>query len=130
MTLAVAVWRRGSKLLLGRRRETGLFGGLWELPTGEIESESAATSPLAALQRAVGAEIQIVEPIGTVRRVLTHRNLRLDLYRVKGRASPKTTPAYKELRWVPPKEAAGLGMSAAMEHALRLASPTSVRTSA
>ncbi len=112
--LAVAVfWRQGA-VLLGRRAETGLFGGLWELPCAEMNGAGAAE----ALREALGRSVRVGEPIGTVRRTLTHRDLTLELFHASGK--PKAS-AYGELRWTKPAELEQLGLSTAMRSALKLA---------
>nr|QKW93577.1 adenine DNA glycosylase [Archangium sp.] len=121
MTLAVAVWAHEGRLLLARRAEKGLFGGLWELPTVEIEDDTSDPSSAEKLAEALGAEIRVQGHLGTVRRQLTHRALSLRLLRVTGRQHPTRAPAFQELRWCTPDEASSLGMSTAMHKALEAA---------
>lgn len=116
---AVAVAQRRGQVLLARREETGLFGGLWELPnTPTSGSGHTALEALLGARAAVGAELVVLE------RVLTHRRLRLHLHPVAlpGRLGAAPTP-YLEWRWVPLDEVESLGMSSAMERALREAVP-------
>jgi A/G-specific adenine glycosylase len=44
--MVALVSRRGARVLMGRRREGGLFGGLWEPPMVEVESGKAPSSLL------------------------------------------------------------------------------------
>ena len=126
LALAVAVWAQHGKLLLARRGGTGLFGGLWELPSAEIDprlvdAESLAEAVRTGLQRACGVQIEVGEPLGVVERVLTHRDLKLHLYRVEGRGPARASEPYLEMRWTDAGEAAELGMSTAMHHAWKAA---------
>ncbi|QRN94855.1 A/G-specific adenine glycosylase [Archangium violaceum] len=121
MTLAVAVWAHQGRLLLARRAEKGLFGGLWELPAAEVEDDMPDTGSAAKLAEALGVDLEVGEHLGTVRRQLTHRALSLRLLRVTGPARPSHAPAFRELRWCTPDEAASLGMSTAMHKALEAA---------
>jgi A/G-specific adenine glycosylase len=123
LTLALAVWREGERVLLARREEKGLFGGLWELPAVELPAEVEAP-PSARLAEALGVPLTLGAPLGEVQRTLTHRALTLRLYPVTAGTRPRgSAPAYRELTWATPAEAAALGMSTAMakalEHALR-----------
>jgi A/G-specific adenine glycosylase len=121
MTLAVAVWPHAGRLLFARRAEKGLFGGLWELPTAEVDADTPDTVATARLTEALGTPVSLQAPLGTVRRQLTHRALTLRLLRVSGRKRPTHAPAFQELRWCSPEEATALGMSTAMQKALEAA---------
>jgi adenine-specific DNA glycosylase len=107
LALAVAVVRRADRLLLARRPDGGLFGGLWEMPC------SASAERLPAL---LGAPLG--DRLGTVERTLTHRDLVLELYEMKSRAALRRVDGYVECRWVSRREARPLGVSAAMQEAL------------
>ncbi|MET0406639.1 MAG: A/G-specific adenine glycosylase, partial [Cystobacter sp.] len=121
MTLALAVWTHEGRLLLARREEKGLFGGLWELPAAEIPAETPDPEAAMKLAQALGVPVRAEAMLGTVRRQLTHRSLTLRLLRVTGPQHPTNPPAFRELRWCTPGEAAALGMSTAMHKALEAA---------
>ncbi|HLL52769.1 MAG TPA: A/G-specific adenine glycosylase [Myxococcaceae bacterium] len=124
LRLAVAVWeRREKRVLLGRREEKGLFGGLWELPSVEVPAAIAVEELPAVLGAHLEGRARVGEHLGTVKRTLTHRDLELLLFRVEGATAPKALPGYRELRWASAEEAAQLGMSTAMQHALKRALP-------
>jgi A/G-specific adenine glycosylase len=120
LRLAVALARRRGRLLLGRRPARGLFGGLWELPAVEVPEGATETAARAALLALLGPGTRVEASLGEVRRALTHRALRLSLFGVTAPPRPRSGD-YVEMRWVSPAEAQGLGMSAAMEAALRQA---------
>ncbi len=115
LRLACAVIRGRDGLLLARREESGLFGGLWELPSAELRDEESGPD---ALRRTLGLEVVEPDPIGTVKRTLTHRELTLELFACK--ATRRSLAGYREQRRVGEKEAARLGMSSAMTAALAL----------
>ncbi|WP_309891248.1 A/G-specific adenine glycosylase [Archangium sp.] len=121
MTLAVAVWAHEGRLLLARRAEKGLFGGLWELPAAEVEDDTPDTDSASRLAEALGVSLSARGHLGTVRRQLTHRSLSLRLLQVTGLERPTEAPAFRELRWCTPDEASALGMSTAMHKALEAA---------
>jgi A/G-specific adenine glycosylase len=110
MACAVVLDRQG-RLLLARRVEKGLFGGLWELPSAPMEP-GEGTRALASLGlRAVEAE-----PFAKVRRTLTHRELTLHLFRC---AAPRAAlPGFVEQRRCLRSELQELGISTAMAKAL------------
>ena len=112
--LRAALCARGATVLLGRRAESGLFGGLWELPCVE-GGEAPAPQALAAL---LGRGAVVERHVQTVQRALTHRDLVIDVYRARvprGFAGPR---GYAEWRWTALPAARALGMSTAMAAAL------------
>ena len=121
LTLALAVWPHEGTLLLARRAEKGLFGGLWELPATEVEPEAPDASAAERLSEALGVALSAKAALGTVRRQLTHRTLTLRLLSVEGRQRPARAPAFHELRWCTPAQAEQLGMSTAMQKAMEAA---------
>ena len=119
LRMAVAVWRRGEAILLARRAERGLFGGLWELPAVELGADGDRRAVARAFRSLFGP-VAVGEPLGTVKRTLTHRSLTLDLFEIKGRFAPRENAAICEWRWARPSEISALGMSTAMERALSI----------
>jgi A/G-specific adenine glycosylase len=121
LTLALAVWPHAGTLLFARRADSGLFGGLWELPAAEVGEELPDAEAAARLSASLGAPLALESALGTVKRQLTHRDLTLRLLRVSGPQRPTRAPAFQELRWCTPAEASALGMSTAMQRALEAA---------
>jgi A/G-specific adenine glycosylase len=114
MEVALALWSRRGRVLLGRRRDRGLFGGLWELPSAELVPGNDSAQVATALSRSLGAPVRLGEALGTIHRTLTHRKLTMNLYRVSSRAAPRTGETYQEFQWTPPDAIGRLGMSSAM----------------
>lgn len=122
LELAVAVAVAKGRVLLGRRSdEDGLFGGLWELPSFPIEAGQTGDD---VLERALGRKAAVGPELTVIERTLTHRDLKLRLHAVRMPAGlPRRTDTHVEWRWVTRSEAAGLGMSSAMQRALDAAVP-------
>jgi A/G-specific adenine glycosylase len=70
--VALVATRKGN-VVLARRREGGLFGGLWEPPTipGELSREEAQ----ARFEAFLGVKLRGVKEAGAVTHVLSHRRL-------------------------------------------------------
>ncbi len=111
LELACAAVLRGDAILLGRRDEKGLFGGLWELPSVEPSGR-----PHARALEALGFAVIGDAPLARVDRTLTHRQLHLTVYRCRrvGRAEH----GYHALRFVPLIRIGELGISTAMARAI------------
>lgn len=122
LTLALAAWRdEAGRLLLARRAEKGLFGGLWELPAAEVPEEATDAQAGEALSAALGVRVLPEGALGVVKRQLTHRALTLRVLRVHGVQKPQHPQGFLELRWCTEQEALALGMSTAMHKALEVA---------
>lgn len=129
LTLAAVVWRRGKFVLLARRKEKGLFGGLWELPTVEISEKMGLAEVAEKLRQTLGNHLLVGSSLGTIQRTLTHRTLHIRLFSIRGTRLPKRTSDLPEFKWATREEASNLGISTAMQHALALIwkAPTPVR---
>jgi len=106
------VFREGDRVLLGRRPESGLWGGLWEFPS--IVSDGPAWTSAERSQvwnRSFGAEFSVGGSILSARHVLSHRVFEFSLLRATGPV-PATPGLYQELRWVPVEPLPAIGLSA------------------
>ena len=112
LRMACAVVAARGRILLARRAEEGLFGGLWELPSVTVEEGDSGTSALASL----GFRAIEEEPFATVRRTLTHRELTLELFLC--RPWRGLAAGFVEQRSANLAETEGLGVSKAMSLAL------------
>jgi A/G-specific adenine glycosylase len=111
LELACAAVSRGHAILLGRREERGLFGGLWELPS----VEPSGRPPSRALET-LGFAVLDDAPLAQVERTLTHRKLHLTVYRC--RRIGRSKHGYRALRFVPLDRIGELGISTAMARAI------------
>ena len=116
LALALGVWEREGTLLFARRAESGLFGGLWELPS--VAAVDAPADLALAFSDLLGVDIRLGPALGQVKRTLTHRDLSLALWKLEARGEPKLHAPYVDLRWADADAARALGMSTAMQRAL------------
>jgi A/G-specific adenine glycosylase len=115
LQFAALIVRDGDAVLVVRRGDEGLFGGLWELPTAPIEHGEVPASTARALARSLGGKRIAVRHIGSVSQVLTHRDVDVQLF--AARSTGLTVPA--EARWVRADELSGLGLSSLAVKTLR-----------
>jgi A/G-specific adenine glycosylase len=108
VALLALVTRRGKRVLLGRRRPGGLFGGLWEPPMVEGEGTVAAGS-LSAL---LGVTVREMTRVAEQTHVLTHRRLRITVATadIEDEPTPSGT-TYDCLAWKGTSELSSLAMS-------------------
>lgn len=99
-----ALVHRDGRLLLARRAETGLLGGLWEPPM----AEEAELGP--ALRRRLGLTLRDAVELGEVTHVFSHRRLVARVYRAVVEGEPAPTD-YLDARWVPVGEVDRMALS-------------------
>ena len=118
--MAVAAVRRGDEWLFIQRPPTGLWAGLWELPTETVQD---GESPAAAFRRLAARLPKGIrfprQPSGTVVRQLTHRQITFHVYVARSVTAPAQKPAQSGPRWLTPDGAAVLGISRACQAILR-----------
>ncbi len=116
---AVAAWIvRDGRLLLARRPEAGLLGGLWELPGGTLAGADAASLSDVLLAR-VGARIEALAELGVIAHTFSHLHLETTVVaaHLLGEARPVD---YPEVRWVPFAEVDGMALSSLARKTLAL----------
>jgi A/G-specific adenine glycosylase len=119
---AVAAWlARGRRVLAVRRPPSGLLGGLWELPGGELAPGEAPASGLArALRERIGLAPERAISVGTVTHGFTHRTLRLHVFRAVAPAGRVRRQELDAHRWLAPAALSELPLSAVAKKALAL----------
>jgi A/G-specific adenine glycosylase len=120
-TVATWVARRG-RVLVVRRPPQGLYGGLWELPGGDLaRGELPATGARRTLREAAGLDAERLVPLGVVRHQLTHRVLRQHVFRSEQAVGRVRLDRYDAHRWLSPRALADVPVSRATRRALTLA---------
>jgi A/G-specific adenine glycosylase len=101
--MGVAVVQRGRKILIDRRPNKGLLGGLWELPAGR---SAAGESPAQAARRGaaeqLGIRIRVLEkrPIGIIRHAYSHFRVTLHVFRCRYLSGQCRAIGCEAFRWV------------------------------
>ncbi len=97
------------RILVQRRREDAMLGGLWEFPGGKVEAgETAEAACRRELLEEVGLEVEPGPEVVVVDHVYSHFAVRLHVFRcpVPGGLPRGSQP----LQWVTAAEMAGLAM--------------------
>jgi A/G-specific adenine glycosylase len=99
--IAVGVVSDGARVLITRRAETGMLGGLWEFPGGKIRR---GETPEAACEREireeVGLRVQVRERIARVQHSYSHLNVEIEVFRCDYRGGDVVLEGPTDHRWV------------------------------
>jgi A/G-specific adenine glycosylase len=107
--MVALVTRRGKEVLLGRRSDGGLFGGLWEPPMVEI---TGGKPPGLLLGELLGASDLRLEKVAEQTHVLTHMKLKIEIATgLVSRAAPPGRGTYDRFEWQKTSDLKRLGMS-------------------
>jgi A/G-specific adenine glycosylase len=114
--VAIVATLRGG-VLLGRRREDIVFGGMWEPPqidANQIDANGDGDEARAALQALIGAPLRRVAAAGHVTHVLSHRRMEVSVLRASLARAPRRAGAgdYEAFEVVPKGSLEGRGISA------------------
>ena len=124
--VALALWR-GGKILLVRRPAEGLWGGLYELPSGEPtvgESLVGAARRIAAERVGLALDAAAIAPLpppaACFRQLLSHRRVTFHGFRAVAPAGAVRRTFYDAHRWIAPEAARALGVSRATDRIIAL----------
>ncbi|HOF18228.1 MAG TPA: A/G-specific adenine glycosylase [Phycisphaerae bacterium] len=104
-TVVCAIVRRRGRILLGRRREEGLLGGLWEFPGGKVEPGESLPQALAReVREEVGLDIRVGERLAVVEHAYTHFRITLHAFDCRADNGRARALGCQRVRWVRPNE--------------------------
>lgn len=80
-TVTAAVIEKQGKVLIARRPQNGLLGGMWEFPGGKTQNEETLDSCLKReILEELGIPINIIEPFGVYHHAYTHYRVTLHAF--------------------------------------------------
>jgi A/G-specific adenine glycosylase len=102
-TVTAAVIERHGRLLIARRPEAGLLGGLWEFPGGKQQpGESLPDCLRREICEELDAGIRVGESFGVYRHAYTHFRVTLHAFRCTLDGGEPRPLEASEIRWVLP----------------------------
>ena len=117
LTMVVAALEHDGALLLRRRPEEGLWGGLWELPATPLERGVKSGSALSSLLETLGlraSDLTIAaQPMADVAHQLTHRSVHFQIYACRSRNGRRPVRGSTTRKWCAPDQLDGLGLGTA-----------------
>jgi A/G-specific adenine glycosylase len=119
--IAVLVVRDG-KALAVQRPASGLLGGLWELPGGEVGAGERGPAVVARVLRdRTGLAVAAIERAGSFEWAFTHRALRTTVYRGAAAAGRVALDGWDRHRWIAPRSLDRLPMGTVGRRAVAIA---------
>ncbi len=113
-TEVVGVIQRRDKVLLCRRHEAGLLGGLWEFPGGRRQGKEGLRQLLAkSVFKQTGLSIKVLQKRGSVTHAFSHFKLTLQVYSCEVIEGKAVAHEHDAVRWVSPVALQALPLSTA-----------------
>jgi len=95
------IWNQEQKILIDKRRQGGLLGGLWEFPGGKLE---AGETLEACIEREIMEELAIAIEVGehliTIDHTYSHFHVTLNVYHCRHTSGEPQPIECDEIRWV------------------------------
>jgi A/G-specific adenine glycosylase len=103
--VGAAVLRSRGKVLIARRLEGRLLGGLWEFPGGKRErGESLAACVRRELKEELGITVGVGARLGVFRHAYTHYRVTVHAYECSARRGRPVARVHSAVRWVRPEQ--------------------------
>ncbi|MEM8544108.1 MAG: A/G-specific adenine glycosylase [Cyanobacteria bacterium P01_H01_bin.119] len=88
-------------ILIDRRRQEGLLGGLWEFPGGKVEPEETIEACIKReIQEELGIEIQVGDRLMVINHAYTHFKVTLNVHLCQHLSGDPQPIECDEIRWV------------------------------
>jgi len=89
------------QVLIARRPQTGLLGGMWEFPGGKQEAdESLDASLIRELHEELGVDVEVGVKVGIFKHAYTHFRVTLHAYLCRILSGEPSALAADEIHWV------------------------------
>jgi A/G-specific adenine glycosylase len=95
------IWNDQDQILIDRRKQEGLLGGLWEFPGGKIEpDESVEACIRREIQEELGIQVSVGDPLTTVTHTYSHFKVTLNVHHCTHLSGNPQPIECDEIRWV------------------------------
>lgn len=95
------VWNDQGQILIDKRPQTGLLGGLWEFPGGKLElGETVVDCIRREIKEEIGIEIIVGDRLITIDHAYTHFRVTLQVHHCQYLSGQPQPLSCDEIRWV------------------------------
>jgi A/G-specific adenine glycosylase len=113
MVAVGVVWKR-NKILISKRKENGLLGGLWEFPCGKIRSdEDAKKCVIRNVNEKLGVRVRPGRLLKQIKHAYSHFSITMNAYHCDYVDGPPRALRCDDWQWIFPQQIADLPFSKA-----------------
>lgn len=95
------IWNDAGKILIDRRKQSGLLGGLWEFPGGKVEpGETIEACIQREIKEELGIDIEVGDRLIVVDHTYTHFHVTLNVHHCRHLSGEPQAIECDEVRWV------------------------------
>jgi A/G-specific adenine glycosylase len=99
------VWNERDQLLIQKRPEDGLLGGLWEFPGGKcLEGEAPAQACSREIREELGIAVSVHEGFPIIRHAYSHFRIRLHAFSCRLVSGTPVSASGEAWKWVSPAD--------------------------
>ncbi len=99
--IAVGVIRKDDRILITRRKPSGLLGGLWEFPGGKVQhGESAEEACRREIEEEVSLSVEVNDLITHVDHAYSHFKIAVDVFACEYKAGDVILDGPTDYRWI------------------------------
>lgn len=99
------IWNSAGQILIDKRPQSGLLGGLWEFPGGKVEPDEAISECIAReIQEELGIQVEVRDHLMTLDHAYTHFKVTLFVHHCRHLQGNPQPIECDEVRWVYPAE--------------------------
>ncbi len=103
--IAVGVIFRRGRILIDRRNEDGLLGGLWEFPGGKVQrGESFIEALIREVREEVNVEIRVENELTKVQHAYSHFRITMHVFVCRGLRGRAQAIGCSAVKWISPEE--------------------------
>jgi A/G-specific adenine glycosylase len=104
--IAVGVVRKDERFLITRRKESGLLGGLWELPGGKIEpGETPGAACIREIAEEVNLSVEVKDFVARISHAYSHFRVVADVFECEYKTGEVILNGPIDHRWILLEEA-------------------------
>lgn len=102
--IAVGIVFKGGKILIAKRHENQMLGGLWEFPGGKVEQgETHEECVVREFKEEVNLQIEVVKPLCKVDHAFTHFTITITAYICNYVSGNAKAISGSKIKWVYPE---------------------------
>jgi A/G-specific adenine glycosylase len=99
--VAVGVVRKADKILIAKRKPSGLLGGLWEFPGGKVRpNESPEDTCKREIKEELNLAVDVKRHLTRVRHAYSHFKISMDVYDCRYRAGKVKLNGPDNYKWI------------------------------